>query len=149
MALSETHLAEVGVIKEVGAGFTFFWSGRKREMHESGVGCAIITGPSGKLSELPNGIDRPVTLTPPLSGNQHASIISAYAIAMTSQMKSTISSTMIWIAFFLQHPRDKLILLSQNWHKLPGLGWSDRISGHRHMQQLWSAAPTKTCRSPI
>ena len=89
MALSETRLAEVGVIKEVGAGFTFLWSGHKREMHESGVGCAIITGPSGKLSELPNGI---VTLTLPLSGNQHASIISAYAIAMTSQMKSTISS---------------------------------------------------------
>ena len=28
-ALSETRFAEVGEIKEVGAGYTFFWSGRK------------------------------------------------------------------------------------------------------------------------
>ena len=28
-ALSETRLAEIGEIKEVGAGYTFFWSGRK------------------------------------------------------------------------------------------------------------------------
>ena len=30
-ALSETHSAEIGEIKEVGAGYTFFWSGRKTE----------------------------------------------------------------------------------------------------------------------
>ena len=28
-ALSETRFAEIGEIKEVGAGYTFFWSGRK------------------------------------------------------------------------------------------------------------------------
>ena len=27
-ALSETRFAEIGEIKEVGAGYTFFWSGR-------------------------------------------------------------------------------------------------------------------------
>ena len=30
-ALSETRLAEVEKIKEVGAGYTFFWSGRKSD----------------------------------------------------------------------------------------------------------------------
>ena len=30
-ALSETRFAEVGQIKEVGTGYTFFWSGRKSE----------------------------------------------------------------------------------------------------------------------
>ena len=30
-ALSETRFADVGEIKEVGAGYTFFWSGRKSE----------------------------------------------------------------------------------------------------------------------
>ena len=30
-ALSETLFAEIGEIKEVGAGYTFFWSGRKTE----------------------------------------------------------------------------------------------------------------------
>ena len=41
-ALSKTRLADVGEIKEVGAGYTFFWSGRKREKRrEAGVGFAI------------------------------------------------------------------------------------------------------------
>ena len=30
-ALSDTRFAEIGAIKEVGAGYTFFWSGRKSE----------------------------------------------------------------------------------------------------------------------
>ena len=30
-ALSETRLAEEGQLKEVGAGYTFFWSGRSKE----------------------------------------------------------------------------------------------------------------------
>ena len=30
-ALSETRLAEEGLLKEVGAGYTFFWSGRKKQ----------------------------------------------------------------------------------------------------------------------
>ena len=29
-ALSETRFAEIGEIKEVGAGYTIFWSGRKK-----------------------------------------------------------------------------------------------------------------------
>ena len=30
---------------------------------------------------------------------------------MTSQMKSKLSSTMLWIVLFLQHPSNKLIIL--------------------------------------
>ena len=41
-ALRETCLAEKGLLKEVGAGYTFFWSGRKKEKRrEAGVGFAI------------------------------------------------------------------------------------------------------------
>ena len=37
-ALSETRLAEEGILKEIGAGYTFFWSGRKKdERFEAGV----------------------------------------------------------------------------------------------------------------
>ena len=43
-ALSETRFADVGETKEVGAGYTFFWSGRKsEERREAGVGFAIKT----------------------------------------------------------------------------------------------------------
>ena len=40
-ALSETRFADVGEVKEVGAGYTF-WSGRKSEQRrEAGIGFAI------------------------------------------------------------------------------------------------------------
>ena len=41
-ALSETRFSDVGEIKQCGARYTFFWSGRKREeRREAGVGFAI------------------------------------------------------------------------------------------------------------
>ena len=85
-ALSETCFAEIGEIKEVGAGYIFFWSGRKtEERREAGVGFAIKSDLVGKLTGLPNGInDRLMTLRLPLSGNKHATIVSAYAPTMTN-----------------------------------------------------------------
>ena len=71
-------------------------------MHEAGVGFAVKTGIVGKLSCLQKGVDLLMTLKLPLSGNQYTTIISAYAITMNSQMKSKLSSTMIWIVLFLQ-----------------------------------------------
>ena len=57
-ALSKTRLAEEGLLKEVGAGYTFFWSGRKKEeRREAGVGFAIKSHLVSKLSGLPKGIN--------------------------------------------------------------------------------------------
>ena len=72
-ALSETRLADVGEIKIVGAEYTFFWSGRKREERcFAGVGFVIKTELVGKLSGLPKCInDRLMTLRLPMSGNKH------------------------------------------------------------------------------
>ena len=85
-ALSETRFADVGEIKEVDAGYTFFWSGRKsEERREAGVCFAIKTELVGKLSGLPKGInDRLMTLRLSLSGNKHATIVSACAPTMTN-----------------------------------------------------------------
>ena len=88
-ALSETRLAEEGLLKEVGAGYTFFWSGRKKEeRREAGVGFAIKSHLVSKLSGLPKGINaRLMTLRLPLSGQRHATIatiVSAYAPIMTN-----------------------------------------------------------------
>ena len=85
-ALSETRFADVEEIKEVGAGYTFFWSGCKsEERREAGVGFAIKTELVGKLSGLSKGInDRLMTLRLPPSGNNHATIVSAYAPTMTN-----------------------------------------------------------------
>ena len=53
VALSETRLAEEGLLKEVDAGNTFFWSGRKKEeQHKAGVGFVIKSHLVSKLSDF-------------------------------------------------------------------------------------------------
>ena len=73
-ALSETRIAEEGILKEVGAGNTFFWNGRKKEeRREAGVGFTIKSHLVSKLSGLPKGInDCLIMLRLPLSGKRHA-----------------------------------------------------------------------------
>ena len=85
-AVSENRLAEEGLLKEVGAGYTFFWSGRKKdERREAGVGFAIKSHLVSKLSGLPKGInDRLMMLRLPLCCKRHATIVSAYAATMTN-----------------------------------------------------------------
>ena len=96
-AVSETRLAEEGLLKEVGAGYSLFWSGHKKEeRREAGVGFTIKSHLVSKLSGLPKGInDRLMTLRLPLSGKRHATIVSAYA--PTNKMRSKTSSMKIWI----------------------------------------------------
>nr|VZH98591.1 unnamed protein product [Spirometra erinaceieuropaei] len=86
-ALSETRFSEQGQLEEVGAGYTFFWSGRPRtERCDAGVAFAIRTDIVGRLPCLPQGInDRLMSLRLPLQrGGKFATIISAYAPPMSS-----------------------------------------------------------------
>ncbi|BHF85591.1 hypothetical protein SprV_1002876000 [Sparganum proliferum] len=85
-ALSETRFSEQGQLEEVGAGYTFFWSGRPRtERRDAGVAFAIRNDIVGRLPCLPQGInDRLMSLRLPLRrGGKFATIISAYAPPMT------------------------------------------------------------------
>ncbi|BHF85205.1 hypothetical protein SprV_1002836800 [Sparganum proliferum] len=87
-ALSETRFSEQGQLEEVGAGYTFFRSGRPRtERRDAGVAFAIRNDIVGRLPCLPQGInDRLMSLRLPLlrCGGKFATIISAYAPPMTS-----------------------------------------------------------------
>nr|VZI42320.1 unnamed protein product [Spirometra erinaceieuropaei] len=86
-ALSETRFSEQGQLEEVGAGYTFFWSGRPRpERRDAGVAFAIRNDIVGRLPSLPQGInDRLMSLRLPLRGGvKFATIISAYAPPMTN-----------------------------------------------------------------
>ncbi|BHF75732.1 hypothetical protein SprV_0501882800 [Sparganum proliferum] len=86
-ALSQTRFSEQGQLEEVGAGYTFFWSGRPRtERRDAGVAFAIRNDIVGRLPCLPQGInDRLMSLRLPLQrGGKFATIISAYAPPMTS-----------------------------------------------------------------
>nr|VZI06603.1 unnamed protein product [Spirometra erinaceieuropaei] len=87
VALSETRFSEQGQLVEVGAGYTFFWSGRPRaERRDAGVAFAIRNDIVGRLPCLPQGInDRLMSLRLPLRrGGKFATIISAYAPTMTN-----------------------------------------------------------------
>nr|VZI48828.1 unnamed protein product [Spirometra erinaceieuropaei] len=86
-ALCETRFSEQGQLEEVGAGYTFFWSGRPRaERRDAGVAFAIRNDIVGRLPCLPQGInDRLMSLRLPLrGGGKFATIISAYAPPMSS-----------------------------------------------------------------
>nr|VZI38511.1 unnamed protein product [Spirometra erinaceieuropaei] len=85
-ALSKTRLSEQGQIEEVGAGYTFFWSGRPwPERRDAGVAFAIRNDIVGRLPCLPQGInDRLMSLRLPIWGGEFATIISAYAPTMTN-----------------------------------------------------------------
>ena len=48
--MGETQFAEIGKIKEVGTGYTFFWSGRKNKVRREAGRFAIKTELVGKLS---------------------------------------------------------------------------------------------------
>ncbi|VDM05700.1 unnamed protein product [Schistocephalus solidus] len=83
-ALSETRYSKQGLLQEVGAGYTFFWSGRlKAERRDAGVAFAIRNDIVERLPCLQQGInDRLMSLHLPLWGDQFATIISAYAPPM-------------------------------------------------------------------
>nr|VZI30643.1 unnamed protein product [Spirometra erinaceieuropaei] len=85
-ALSETRFSEQSQLEEVGAGYTFFWSGRPRaERRDAGVAFAIRDDIVGRLPCLSQGInDRLMSLRLPLWGGKFATIISAYAPTMTN-----------------------------------------------------------------
>ncbi|BHF84986.1 hypothetical protein SprV_1002814100 [Sparganum proliferum] len=88
-ALSETRFSEQGQLEEVGADYTFFWSGRPRtERRDAGVAFAIRNDIVGRLPCLPQDInDRLMSLRLPLRrGGEFATIISAYAPPLTSPM---------------------------------------------------------------
>lgn len=113
-ALSETRLADDGIINEVGGGYTFFWKGKpKEEARHHGVGFAIKSTLLDQLQEYPLGInERLMTLRLKLSSERFATIVSAYAPTLQAdeptkdafyhQLDTTINNT----------PReDKLIIL--------------------------------------
>ncbi|VDL93320.1 unnamed protein product [Schistocephalus solidus] len=85
-ALSETQFSEQGQLEEVGADYTFFWSGRpKAERRNAGVAFAIRNDIVGRPPCLPKCInDRLMSLRLPLQGDQFATSISAYASPMTN-----------------------------------------------------------------
>ncbi|WP_419584748.1 endonuclease/exonuclease/phosphatase family protein, partial [Thiolapillus sp.] len=77
-ALSEVRFAEQGSLREDGAGYTLFWSGKnKDERRLSGVSFMIKTSIARKLQNLPVGhSDRIMSLRLPIQDNKFATVLS-------------------------------------------------------------------------
>nr|VZI26706.1 unnamed protein product [Spirometra erinaceieuropaei] len=84
--LSETRFFEQDQLEEVGADYTFFWSGHpKAERRDAGVAFAIRYDMAGRLPCLPQGTDdRLMSLRLSLRRGKFATIFSVYAVPMTS-----------------------------------------------------------------
>ena len=80
-ALSETRIANEGLLTEDGGGYCFFWSGRtSKERREAGVAFAIRSHLVSKLISLPRGLnDGLMVMQLQLTNKQKATLISAYA----------------------------------------------------------------------
>ena len=79
-ALSEVRFAEQGSLREDGAGYTLFWSGKnKDERRLSGVGSTIKTSIARKMRNLPvSHSDRIMSLRLPVQ-DKFATVLSVYA----------------------------------------------------------------------
>ncbi|VDL91612.1 unnamed protein product [Schistocephalus solidus] len=84
--ISETRFSKQCQLENEGAGYTLFWSGRpKTEQRDAGVTFAIRNDIVRRLPCWPQAInDHLMNLRLPLRGDKFATIISAYALPMTS-----------------------------------------------------------------
>ena len=73
-SLSEVRFAEQGSLREDGAGYAVFWSGKNKDQRRrSGVGFMIKTSIERKLQNLPVGhSDRIMSLRLPIHDNKFA-----------------------------------------------------------------------------
>ena len=134
-ALSETRFADTGDITEVGAGYTFFWSGKApTERREAGVGFAIRSTLVKNLESLPKGIsDRLMVMRIPLQGKTHLTLISAYAPTMTNTLEQKELFYQKLTDVLLTVPKDDKLLLLGDFNARVGRdaqSWPDVIGPH-------------------
>ena len=84
-ALGKVHFGEQGSLREDGADYALFWSGKnKDECRLSGVGFMIKTSTARKLQSLPVG---PImSLRLPIKDKKFATVISVYAPTLQAEI---------------------------------------------------------------
>ena len=134
-AFSATRLADTGSITEVGAGYTFFWSGKAAdERREAGVGFAIRIPLVRHLESLPKGInDRLMMLRLPLKGKTNMTLISAYAPTMCYNQEQKEQFYQSLTQLLHSVPKDDKLLLLGDFNARVGRdsqSWPDVIGPH-------------------
>nr|VZI50269.1 unnamed protein product [Spirometra erinaceieuropaei] len=120
-ALIETRFSEQGQLEEVGADYTFLWSGCPRaERRDASVAFAIRNEIVGRLPCLPQGINgRLMSLRLPLRGGKSATIISAYAPPMTNSDEARNKFYEDLQAFLATVPKEEHQLVLTNTFCVP------------------------------
>ncbi|GAB1598787.1 hypothetical protein Ahia01_000155900, partial [Argonauta hians] len=113
-ALSEVRFPDEGSLREQGAGYTLFWSGRPAtERRLSGVGFMIRSNIASRLENMPTGhSDRIMSLRLPLRDGGHATLFSVYAPTLQADPEES-SKFYSGLRSCLQStpPGDKVIIL--------------------------------------
>ena len=147
-ALSETRRADTGCVKEMGAGYTFFWSCKpETEPHVLWrLALPSRNDIASSLTSLPRGIsDRIMTLRLSQASKTHLTLISVYAPAMTHPDEERKAFYSCFREAIHSVPsKDKLLLLGdfkawvgRNKHAWPGVLGSH---GHGQGELKWSYA---------
>ena len=123
VALSETRLAEMGQIEEVGSGYTYFWIGKSvNEKRESGVGFAIRTSLLSKLEEMPVGInERIMSLRLRIDKGRFVTLFSVYAPTLNSAEESITSFYSQLRHALRSTPKDDKIILMGDFNARVGM----------------------------
>ncbi|XP_038072312.1 uncharacterized protein LOC119740951 [Patiria miniata] len=130
-ALSETHFADKGSLKEEGGGFTFFWKGKRQaEDRIYGVGFAIRSTLVKNLPELPVGIsERLMKLRIPLTKNRNLIIVSVYAPTLSSPDEAKEQFYQLLDETIKTTPKaDKLVILGISTREWAGTTTAGRES---------------------
>jgi len=94
-ALSEVRFPDTGSLKEQGAGYTLYWSGKPQgERRLSGMGFMIKNNIAAKLENLPTGhSDHIISMRLPLRKEQHVTLFRVYAPTLQADPQTKTSST--------------------------------------------------------
>ena len=138
---------DTGCVKEIGAGYTFFWSGKTQsEPRVSGVGFVIRNNIASSLTSLHKEIsDRIMTLHLTIANKTHLTHISVYAPTMThpdEKREAFYSSLQEVIHSLLK--KDKLLLLgdfnARSWQQQACLAWSAGLTWIWKGEPKWTIA---------
>ena len=139
-ALSDSRLADAGLLNEMANGYTFFWKelpANARRIH--GLGLTIRTELVQTPPESPVAIsERLMTLRIPLAKHRHATFISAYAPTLPSDDETKDHYYVMLRSILMQIPRsDKFIVLG-NFNGRTGSDFTiwGNVMGKQHVGNI-------------
>ncbi|VDL91373.1 unnamed protein product [Schistocephalus solidus] len=149
-AFSKTRFFEQGQLEEMGASYTFFWSGRpKAELRDAGIAFAIRHVIVGRMPCLPQGInDRLMSLRLPLRKPSHTDQHFLPPSDAGEGHVDAPSIAALAAAGLCSHPEARLTGHAGNQGD-PRCRWLDRSPPHHLPDEAPTSTPTKAPSNQI